>query len=187
MTKTISTEIGFGGFYNTIHDAMVNEAVASELGLDIESDEANQELWDYPHFAHYQHQYCMQWLWKFNGEFETEIRLTNIASPKEYNFDTDVMLVEVSDKDFKTLITYIKDNELKEKLFETIRVRTTSRDGYAAFYKYHDYFLKEHRYFLLSSIFKTILDHRNKIDTLYVESFWLGNCVAPEEPIDIAS
>ena len=57
--KHNKSQLNFGGFYGTIHDSIVEEAVANELGA-IDKDS-------------YRVAYCKDWLSAFNAEFDTEI------------------------------------------------------------------------------------------------------------------
>ena len=44
-------------------------------------------------------EYSKEYVVKFNGELNTDIKFLELDSPREYNFETDVIICEVSRKD----------------------------------------------------------------------------------------
>ena len=177
MSELIKTQLNFGGFYNTIHSSMVEDVVAFELGA---IDECNENDWDnedlinFNNWEAYKVEYCKEWVKLLNKELETNIVFTDLDSPREYNFETDVIIAHITVKDTLALFKLIKENELKDKVYKQIKKATTSSAsaGYGARYNYADIFKAEHRYFLVEIMIDILLEYREVVDTMYVEEFY---------------
>jgi hypothetical protein len=176
MKNIYETSINFGGFYETLHSEAVDNAVATELNYFDENNEIDYEaLSDFSDWKTAQKEYGKEWIKKFNETFGTTITFINIDSPREYNFETDSIMANVSDNDIKILISYINECDIKDNLFEAIDKATTSRDGYMAFYTKREFFLKENRCLLIEKIIDTVLDYEFDGNDLVVEDFYIEN------------
>jgi len=174
MSELIKTQLNFGGFYNTIHDSIVEDAVAFDLGAIDECNEndwENEDLINFSNWSAYKTEYCKEWVKLLNAELGTEIVFTALDSPREHNFATDVIIAHITVKDTLKLFKMIKGVELKDKVFKAIKKHTTSYDGYRAFYKYADLFKAEHRYFLIEIMIDILLENYLS-ETIYVEEFY---------------
>ena len=184
MSELIKTQLNFGGFYNTIHSSIVEDAVACELGAIDECNEndwENEDLINFNNWTAYKIEYCKEWVKLLNAELETNIVFTSLDSPREYNFATDVIIAHITVKDTLKLFNLIKENELKENVYEAIKKATTSYDGYIPYYKYSDLFKSENRYFLVEIMIDILLEYFEVIDTMYVEDFY------PNIPNEVAA
>jgi len=181
--NAIKTQLNFGGFYNTIHDSIVEDAVAFDIGAIDENDENdwdNEDLINFSNWSAYKSEYCKDWVALLNEELGTEIVYTSLDSPREYNFSTDVIIAHISVKDTLKLFKLIKENDLKEEVIEEIEKHTTSRSGYSPYYKYADLFKSENRYFLIEIMIDILLEYREVVDTMIVEEFYpnIDNSIA---------
>jgi len=146
--KTI-TKINFGGFYKSNHSYNIEEYVEDrELEL---SDPEHKSLLI---------EYCKEYINIINYELNTNMQFKELVSPKYYNFSTDYINVEVSNKDLLLIKEFLKeesnylDSDYKEDLKELIKENTTGRASYIPFYSYNDYFKKENK----SLLFECYLD-----------------------------
>jgi len=174
MSELIKTQLNFGGFYNTIHMDIVEDAVAMDIDAideNGENDWENEDLINFSNWKPYKVEYCKEWVKLLNEELGSEISFTDLDSPREYNFSTDVIIAHISVKDTLKLFSLIKENDLKYEVIEAIEKHTTSRDGYVAFYKYADLFKSEHRYFLIKIMIDVLIENVIDKEFFYVEDF----------------
>jgi hypothetical protein len=173
---TIQTQINFGGFYNSYHDDLCQQAVGYSLGAD--DPETGEIIYntDMENFNEWQSvfvEYSKEYINKLNDELNISLKFDSLDSPKFYNFSTDVILASISIKDILKLFTYIKENDLKEKVYDLIKQKTTSVSGYSAFYSYCDFFKSENRYFLIECLIDVILETLNEDYPFSVEEFYI--------------
>lgn len=170
----IDTTINFGGFYNSYHESIVERAVALMIGADDpDTGEIDHDkLYDFNDWEKYNVQYCAAFINKLNYELSTDLIFRSMSSPKEYNFRTDTINVDISKTDVLKLFTYIKDNSLKNEVFAGIKNATTSRDGYSAFYSYCELFTSENRHFLIEIMIDVILADLGKDYPFIEEDFY---------------
>jgi len=131
-TETITFALQFGGFYHSHHSMVVEDRVETYYSdgeyPEYEDDNIN---WQATH-----ENYAKEWLDMFEEhlkEMDIEIDLTykSLWSPKFYNFQTDEIMTEIPEHQFKMLLEkYTKDKEFVEWLNEASK----SRDGFASFY-----------------------------------------------------
>ena len=148
MKNLIETNINFGGFYESIHSDVIDNY--------IEIMEYNWEDVDYN--STYK-TYAEDYIKILNQKLDTNIVFKGLVSPKFYNYSTDFINVEISKKDIIKLFQYIKEEDLKQEVFNIIKESSTSRDGYISFYNYNDYFKKENLAILLECLFDIIIEH----------------------------
>lgn len=146
----IDFRLNFGGFYNSIHDDII------EQQLDLADDERFNV--DYKTL---QATYCEEYLEAFSDflstEFNIQINLEfkELISPKMYNFETDRILTSISTKDTYSLFKYFCNFE-KVKSF--INENSKSYDGYLSFCIGYDDVKKDNS-LLLSYLFDYIIDN----------------------------
>ena len=125
MQNLVQTSINFGGFYYSIH----RDILDSELECLGYADEAIN--FEATHEA-----YCKNYIKVLNNILDTDITFKALNSPKFYNYSTDFIDVELSKKDILKLFKYIKEEDLKQEVFNIIKDASTSKSGYIAFYNY---------------------------------------------------
>ena len=167
----METTINFGGFYESIHDCIVDEAIASDIGvMDDEWSEGYEKIAQAsrcPYLAAYGKEYIN----KLNSETNTNIIFSAIKSPQFYNFSTDTIEARVSTKDSLALFRYIRENELFNELESNIRNMTTRQDGFIPFYSYSDIMKKENRGLLNEALLNAIIDDLSNDGTFMVDDF----------------
>ena len=148
MKNLIETTVNFGGFYDSIHSYIIDDY--------IEVYEYNFENVDYK--ATYQ-TYAEDYIKVLNQKLDTNIVFKGLISPKFYNYSTDNINVEISKKDIIKLFQYVRNENLKQEVFNIIKDSSTSRDGYISFYNYSDYFKKDNLDILVECLFDVIIVH----------------------------
>jgi len=140
MTNLL-TVIPFTGFYESEHDAMIDD----EINMTFETDDGgNHNIPDemYMNGADYQAMhteyarlYCAEFADAFNDKTGANIHLAfeSLKSPKYYNFETDRIYAHITEPDALSLFEMsARDNHATLRVF--IANRFTSRDGFASFY-----------------------------------------------------
>ena len=148
MENLIQTTVNFGGFYNSIHSDIIDTYVA-----DMEYN------WEEVNYNDTYKIYSKIYIKALNNILDTNIIFKALNSPKFYNFTTDVIKVELSKKDILKLFKYIKEEDLKQEVFNIIKDASTSKDGYVAFYNYADFFKKENIAILVECLFDVIIEN----------------------------
>lgn len=142
----LELNLGFGGFYYSVHSDIVDSWVESNFDED-EDTLTEEEYYDTIDYQKIHRDYCKYYV-KYLFDYILDahgIRLTikqnnvDMWSPIEYNFSTDVIVLkDVSISTVKNLTTlfnrYLEDKEFRD----FIKDKTTSRSGYIPFYEYQD-------------------------------------------------
>ena len=150
MQNLIRTNVNFGGFYYSIHRDIIDSEIEC---LGYEDEVINFEA---THKA-----YCKNYIKVINNILDTNVIFKALNSPKYYNYSTDFINVELSKKDILKLFKYIKDEDLKQEVFNIIKDASTSKDGYVAFYEYKDFFKKENLGLLVECLIDVIIENLN--------------------------
>lgn len=148
MKNLIETNINFGGFYNSTHSDIIDS--------EVENMEYN---WEDVNYNDTYKIYSENYIKSLNNILDTDLIFKALNSPKFYNFTTDFINVEISKKDILKLFKYIKEEELKEEVFNNIKECSTSVDGYIAFYNYKDFFKKDNLGLLVECLFDIIVEN----------------------------
>jgi len=127
-------DIRFEGFYDSIHsqkiDMMIESYFSDENGEPIEQpDNINYQLI----MLEYSKLYVQAFGAYINDEFDISIKFyfDKLYSPREYNFRTDSIITDISDKNFNKLKSYfLKDDDFIKYVNESSK----SRDGFSSFY-----------------------------------------------------
>ena len=148
MQNLIETIVNFGGFYNSIHSDIIDTY--------IEDYEYNWE--DVNYKATYK-EYSKSYIKALNNILDTNMSFKALNSPKYYNYSTDIINVDISKKDILKLFKYVKDEDLKQEVFNIIKEASTPRDGYAPFYKYKAFFKKDNLDILVECLLDIIVEN----------------------------
>ena len=119
----INTHINFGGFYESIHSYYIDNNIEDFETVD---------------YTALQTIYGTAYVDMINEELGSEIKFIGIDSPREYNFTTDKLVVDVNAVSLQGIKAFIRENELKEEVQSLLDEVTTSRDGYIPFYTAED-------------------------------------------------
>ena len=148
MKNLIETTVNFGGFYDSIHSDIIDTYVA-----DMEYN------WEEVNYNDTYKIYSKIYIKTLNNILDTNIIFKALNSPKFYNYTTDKINVEISKKDILKLFKYIKEEDLKQEVFNIIKDASTSKDGYVAFYNYADFFKKDNLDILIECLFDVIVEN----------------------------
>lgn len=133
--------IPFSGFYNSVHDEQIDHCIEQAFDHDgTGSPEIPDDFYikmDYSYiWPEYAALYCAWTEYKINEYLDLnadplKITFKDLVSPKYYNYSTDRLFAEISDKDILRLYS-LADKDILEKLvFDTF----TSRDGFSSYYQ----------------------------------------------------
>lgn len=129
------TSIEFGGFYGSIHEALVEQTIESFFGDDNgELPEGLNIDW-HGAFNSYAKEYASnlsEWL---ADEYGIKVGFSNLSlySPREYNFKTDTIEADISEVEAVQLkARFIHDAEFLKHL----QSATQSVSGYISFYSF---------------------------------------------------
>ena len=171
----INFNLNFGGFYESIHDQIVENAMGYYFDfIDHETVEIDQEkiwfigadLWNFGRIK-----YSKNFVDVINDTIGTDLKFDALYSPNYYNYGTDQIICEITKKDILKVFDFIKKENLKNDVFSIIKEKTTSYDGFNAFYNYEDFFKKENLVFLIECLFDAIL----KNEDFYLDEFYFNH------------
>jgi|GEM_PF-5188299 len=135
MKKTV---IAFGGFYESKHDAIIENQ--TEFWFECKDDESTDYI-DFFNWSAIHQSYMVNYVDKFKSyildEYKINIRFVDLKldSPKYYNYSTDQIECTVKDSEIDLLNnTLLKD----QKFLDYLKQATQSYDGYHSFYTYDD-------------------------------------------------
>ena len=120
--------INFGGFYGSVYikildsieETLINEEISDDKELDY------TKIFDI---------YSKEIVKFFNNEFKTNVKFVELSSPRQYNYHTDKIVIDVEEKELKKILRKInRDFELKEEVLESVKRETTSRKDFIPYY-----------------------------------------------------
>lgn len=126
--------VPFAGFYNSVHDDALTEALKQSFTDRDTGCHVNDELFNHAQdsiswglaFA----KYAAAYVENFAEEFGVKLTFKMVCSPREYNFSTDRIIAEISPEDFAELMAKVKP----EIFADVCREMFTSRSGFISFY-----------------------------------------------------
>ena len=147
MNKLEST-IPFDGFYNSFISDDIDYQIGQQIEWDSDIYDLNEDeqqiLWDsylsvnrkyfYNQIAQDYTNFYIEILNRRLKGFELKAKFNLFTSPREYNFKTDRIFINIEKNHAIDFIKYIIKNYKKE-LEKKIKDRFTSRDGFISFYK----------------------------------------------------
>jgi len=147
MNKLEST-IPFDGFYNSYISSDIEHQIEQQIEWDTDIFDLNESeqqiLWDnylsvnrlsfYNEIAEDYTNFYIEILNRRLKGFTLKAKFNLITSPREYNFETDRIFIEIEENHAIDFIKFIIKNYKKE-LEEKIKDRFTSRSGFNSFYK----------------------------------------------------
>ena len=147
MNKLEST-IPFDGFYESFISDDIDHQIGQQIEWDTDINDLNEDeqqiLWDnyldinrsyfYNQIAEDYTNFYIDALNERLKGFTLKATYKCFTSPREYNFSTDRIFIEIEENHAIDFIKYIIKNYKKE-LEEKIKQRFTSRDGFISYYK----------------------------------------------------
>lgn len=136
----INTNIRFNGFYNSIHEDNIDFAIESyytdDNGLfnyDSIADNIDYKTIFKDYIEVFTHEF-KSWI-KDNYDLDIDFKDLLLVSPQFYNYSTDVINCNISDKNNALLIkTFKRDKDFISYLED----RTTSRSGFISHYTFSE-------------------------------------------------
>ena len=127
--------VPFSGFYNSLHDSEIDRALESMFADRDTGTERNEGLESALHIACNFRQvfvnYAAKYVKQFAAEFGVDgLKFESLASPKEYNFSTDVIYATVTKKELTRIYKAVKWADLAA----LVKSKFTSCDGFHSFY-----------------------------------------------------
>ena len=133
--KKIEIELPFSGFYESLHNQFLEDAIESafnydyETGEDVElGDDYDQARWDADiNWPEIQENYSKAYVEEFGQEFDLDLEFVATTSPKYYNFSTDRIFANVPLEQIERIR---KEAEAHVDYAGFIKERYTSYDGF---------------------------------------------------------
>ena len=136
--KTL-VKIPFSGFYNSIHDSIIDSALEYESECYADSNKANDIILDLLNINHYDKireelskvfvEGINELFW-YEYDISLDLEFYSIKSPKFYNYSTDEIYCYVDNDKINELVALL-DNE--NDFIEVLKDKYQSRDGFIVF------------------------------------------------------
>ena len=129
MEKIIikNVALNFGGFYYSIHSDLMD----SELETILETEDLTYDnISDYISWKDIHLEYSKRLVDAFNDKFDLSLKFEELIQPREYNFRTDQILIEMSMQDYNFLWLNVNQDEMLDE----INKATTAVSGYMPLY-----------------------------------------------------
>ena len=124
----MKTTIPFDGFYNSVHSAALESEVES-LFYDFDtltSHALDSCQWDKVH-----REYVKEYVEQFSVAFDiASLEFSELRSPKEYNFETDSIICNISLADVQKLFNAVRKSALRAHILDVC----SNRSGFVSFY-----------------------------------------------------
>lgn len=128
--------IPFSGFYESVHNMHIDDAIES-LCYDRDTDDVNQELlesaYDLINYHAVYKAYAEEYAQALCDNYSLNLTFESLSSPKEYNFTTDRIYCHISQKEVARLYSAVI-NCGQHILTKVCKDMFTSRDGFTSFY-----------------------------------------------------
>lgn len=130
------TAIPFSGFYESSHNAVIDDAIESYFQDENGEPQYPDNFWENFSYGNIFKEYAKLYCDSFNDWFneltglDIKLEFESLESPKYYNYSTDRIFANISTEDLKKLNGYVQ----AEVLAETIKNRFTSYDGFISSY-----------------------------------------------------
>ena len=161
--------LNFGGFYDSIHSDLIDAELENILETeDLEYD----QICGYIDFKAIHLEYSKRLVLDFNDNFDLQLKFEQLIRPKEYNFTTDIIIVDMAFQDYNYLFLDTDQDELKHKITKA----TTNRDGYSAFYNYSE-MLGEPQFIAEFLLDMLMIDTDEISDWFYYDNQWFYDLI----------
>jgi hypothetical protein len=138
MTATEETLLdavvpGFPGFYNTELSSLMDREIEDAIENDGLTWEEAAKRYDYRRAML---AITQAWLDAFVWEFDIKLKFESIQSPREYNFTTDRLFVQLPLSEAERMAAVLKDadGEWNDSFKHVLGKMFTSYDGFCSFY-----------------------------------------------------
>lgn len=128
MSDLVEIEIPFSGFYETLHDMRCDDAVEGFFTYNNETGEEQdlpEAFWDADiNWAAIRNEYCEEYVKAFADEFDLTLTFLEMTSPREYNFTSDRIFVNIPREQMDVI---------KDKVFADDAGRKYIQDTYTSY------------------------------------------------------
>lgn len=127
------TTIPFSGFYNSLHDSALDDALESVFQNDcgcVENPDILQRAQDAANWRYVHNKYASAYAAALALEFKIGMVFESLKSPREYNFSTDIIYCTIAQDE----VDWLFDTCDKALLDKLARESLTSRSGFVSFY-----------------------------------------------------
>ena len=160
--------LNFGGFYYSIHSDLMD----SELETILETEDLTYDnILEYISWKDIHLEYSKRLVTAFNNKFDLSLKFEELIQPREYNFTTDIIIVDISFQDYNYLFLDTDQDELKHKITKA----TTNRDGYSAFYNYSE--ILDEPQFIAEFLLDILMEDENIYDWFYDDNDWFYSLI----------
>lgn len=128
------TTIPFSGFYGTAHDYMIDAAVEQifENGEGMLNTQLFHSVFDDIDFRKIQIEYAKYYVKKLSSLLGLDLKFYKIDSPREYNFETDIVNCVITESTLKNIVfRAVADRGEFDKVCQAA---LTPYDGFCPFY-----------------------------------------------------
>ena len=161
--------LNFGGFYDSIHSDLIDTEIENILETeDLEYD----QICDYIDFKAIHLEYSKRLVLDFNDNFDLDLKFEELFQPKEYNFKTDEILVEMSMQDYNYLFLDTDQTSMQLKVQDA----TTARDGYIPLYNSSE-LLDEPQFIAEFLLDRFMADNDETSDWFYYDNQWFYDLI----------
>ncbi len=136
----INTNIRFNGFYNSLHSDLIDDAIESYytddngvFNYDSIVDNIDYKTIHKDYIEVFTDEF-KSWI-QDNYNLDIDFKDLTLISPQYYNYSTDVINCNISDKDNALLMmTFKRDKDF----IDYLKYKTTSRDGFMSHYTFEE-------------------------------------------------
>ena len=132
-------KIPFSGFYNSVHDSIIDSALEYESECYADSDKANDIILDLLNINHYNKireelskvfvEGINELFW-YEYDIKLDLEFDSLKSPRFYNYSTDEIYCYIDNDKINELVALL-DNE--NDFIEVLKDKYQSRDGFIVF------------------------------------------------------
>ena len=132
-------KIPFSGFYNSIHDSIIDSVLEHETEYYVDVDKANDIILDVLNINHYNKireelskvfvEGVNELFW-YEYDIKLDLEFDSLKSPKFYNYSTDEIYCYIDNDKISELVALL-DNE--NDFIEVLKDKYKSRDGFIVF------------------------------------------------------
>lgn len=134
-SKKVTIELPFSGFYESVHDSNIDQAIEDGFNYDYETDqdkEVSRDVYDAIGDADIdwdaiRKEYAWNYTDTFGKEFELELDFDIMTSPREYNFGEDRIFATVPADQINRIREEVENHP---NYAEYIKEKFTSRSGF---------------------------------------------------------
>ena len=161
--------LNFGGFYYSIHSDLMD----SELETILETEDLTYDnISDYISWKDIHLEYSKRLVVAFNNKFDLSLKFEELIQPREYNFHTDQILVEMSMQDYNFL--WLNVNQ--DGMLDEINKATTARDGYMPLYNSSE--MLDEPQFIAEFLLDFLMSDTDEIsDWFYYDNQWFYDLI----------